>query len=271
MFGIRPLLTEALRRLANIEQKLDLLEAGRPAAIAAAVDQGYSGHADQVYGHYTYAQHGDDLLLLSIFDALGIAQPSYLDIGAHHPFNISNTALLHQRGSRGVNVEANPNLIEEFRVQRPQDINLNCGVSDTVGEMIFYMVDKWSGRNSFDRDAVERFVSEDPRFRITDEIRIPVITVDELIGRHCGGRFPDLLSIDVEGLEGRILRSISYDRWSPKVICAETCRPGDVGGGDALTRFLSDVGYFPLLKNRGNSFFVQRTYRRAVTGEPELP
>jgi len=274
MFGIRPPLAEVMQRLVHIERKIDLLGPGRPAAAEAPVGnpgQAYSGHPDQAYGPYTYAQHGDDLLLLNIFDAIGVAQPSYLDIGAHHPVNISNTALLHQRGSRGVNVDANPNLIEEFRIRRPEDINLNCGVSDSAGEMTFYMVDKWSGRNSFDRSAVERFVREDPRFRITAEIRVPVITVDELIVRHCGGRFPDLLSIDVEGLEGRILRSISYDKWAPKVICAETCRPDHAGGGDDLTRFLAGVGYFPLLRNRGNSFFVQAAYRRVLTGEPERP
>src|SRR5690606_9910227 len=77
----------------------------------------YSGHPDQHYGHITYSQHGEDLLILNLFDQLQIKNPSYLDLGAHHPTDISNTKLLYDRGSRGVNIEANRHLIEAFYEQ----------------------------------------------------------------------------------------------------------------------------------------------------------
>jgi hypothetical protein len=66
-----------------------------------------TGHRDQWFGGRTYAQHGDDLAVLNIFKRLGIERPSYLDVGAYHPFDLSNTALLYERGSRGINVEPN--------------------------------------------------------------------------------------------------------------------------------------------------------------------
>jgi hypothetical protein len=68
---------------------------------------GMTGHRDQWFGGRTYAQHGDDLAVLNIFKRLGIERPSYLDVGAYHPFDLSNTALLYERGSRGINVEPN--------------------------------------------------------------------------------------------------------------------------------------------------------------------
>ncbi len=67
-------------------------------------------HPDQRFGGVTHAQHGDDIIIRAVFDNLGIDNPSYLDIGAHHPTNISNTKLFYDAGSRGINVEANPNL-----------------------------------------------------------------------------------------------------------------------------------------------------------------
>jgi FkbM family methyltransferase len=266
MHDINAALTDVLQRLVHIEGKIDRLREEKQGQSA-----GYGGHPDQAFGPSTYAQHGDDLVLLNIFEAIGVDRPAYLDIGAHHPLNISNTALLYQRGCRGVNVEANPNLIGAFHAQRPEDLNLNCGVNDVSGKMTFYMIDKWSGRNSFDRQAVERFVEENPNFSITERISIPVVTVDELIAKHCQGRFPDLLSIDVEGLEGRILRSISYEKWAPKVICAETCRGGDEVDGQDLDQFLSQAGYFCMLKNRGNSFFVRTEYRQKISGKVDRP
>ena len=41
----------------------------------------------------SYSQCGEDLIVKFIFDILNIKNPSYIDIGAHHPNYISNTAL----------------------------------------------------------------------------------------------------------------------------------------------------------------------------------
>lgn len=73
---------------------------------------------------------------------MGIKKPSYIDIGAHHPYEISNTAIFYMNGCRGVNVEANPNLIDEFYKERPDDINICCGVGNHPGKMPFYMIDE---------------------------------------------------------------------------------------------------------------------------------
>ncbi len=100
----------------------------------------YEGHPDQAFGHISYSQHGEDLFLLNIFRLIGIETPSYLDLGAHHPWHISNTALMYHRGSRGVNVEANPILFEAFLTERPLDKNVNMGVvSSGVESQKFYI------------------------------------------------------------------------------------------------------------------------------------
>ena len=86
--------------------------------------------------HRSYSQCGEDLILGFLVRSLGIERPSYIDIGAHDPTYLNNTKLLYQRGSRGINIEANPALIQRFKRQRPADINLNIGVVDfgTTGE-----------------------------------------------------------------------------------------------------------------------------------------
>lgn len=242
---------------------------GRRAKKAARVvaDSMHLPHPDQRFGRLTYAQHGDDLIVLAIFDAMGIDRPSYLDVGAHHPFNISNTALLYSRGSRGVNVEANPNLYEAFLACRPEDTNLNVGVSPVSSEpMKFYMVDKWSGRNTFDRQVAEDFVSAHPQFSITETMDVPVLTITDIVNQHCSGRFPDFLSIDVEGLDESIIRSIDFERGAPKVICAEVVAGAGSARNEAgLKRYLSEKGYFSLIRCGGNTVFVRNEYREQVT------
>jgi len=47
----------------------------------------------QNYWSKSYCQSGEDLILSLAFYSLGISRPTYLDIGAHHPEYLSNSAL----------------------------------------------------------------------------------------------------------------------------------------------------------------------------------
>ncbi len=179
-------------------------------------------HPHQWYGGRTYAQHGDDLAIINLFNCLRITQPSYLDIGAHHPFIISNTALLYQRGSRGINVEANPALIEEFNKFRPEDINLCAAVvgKSTNEKVTLNRIDQTSGLNS---------LLPITGHKVRDTVDVWAFTADEIVAKYADGCWPDLLSIDVEGMDIPVLKSINYRRGGPKVICAEyNSQNGDV-------------------------------------------
>lgn len=63
-----------------------------------------------------------------------------------------------------------------------------------------------------------------------DWIEVPVFTIMEIIDQFNDGQWPDLLTMDVEGLDLEIFRSIDYRRADLKVICAEAVSGhGDVG------------------------------------------
>ncbi len=222
-----------------------------------SAEDGYRGHPDQAFGGSTYAQFGEDLIILNIFHLLGIKQPSYLDVGAHHPLNVSNTALLHLRGSRGINVDANPNLIAAFREQRPDDVSLNVGVGPERGTLNFYFIDDWSGRNTFRREVAEEFVRENPQFQIRDVKPIPVVTLNDIVDQHAGGRFPDFLSMDVEGLDFDILSSATFGERGPSVICVEAVSGADSDDSARLTGVLAGHGYVLFVRTVGNLIFVR--------------
>ena len=192
-------------------------------------------HPYQWYGGRTYAQHGDDLAILNLFGCLHISQPSYLDIGAHHPLILSNTALLYQRGSRGINVEANPALMDEFLRLRPEDKNVCAAVVGTPrgGSVRLNRISADSGLNS---------LLPIQGHSVSDTIEVPACTADELVRKYADGCWPDLLSIDAEGMDVQILRSIDYSRGGPKVICAEFVSPA----GDTcaeLRALMTERGY----------------------------
>jgi FkbM family methyltransferase len=248
------------RRIINVERKIDILVRNEVCLSPTEAASVVSDSRDQKYGPRTYAQHGDDLVILNIFDMLKIAKPSYLDIGAHDPFNISNTALLYQRGCRGINVEANPTLIKAFHTQRPEDVSLNVGVAATPGTMTFYMFDDRSGINTFSSQQVS-LIERGTDFRVKKTIEVSVMTVSQILEKHWPNGFPDLLSLDVEGLDLEVLKSIEYDRSAPKLICVEA---NSAKIGAEITDFAETKGYSLFFRAAANLFLIKNEFISAL-------
>lgn len=206
------------------------------------------------YGGITYSQTGADLLILNLCELLGIAHPSYLDIGAHHPTDISNTALLYARGSRGFNVEANPDLMNQFYIDRKEDTNICIGITPTGGLRAFYRVDRLSGRNSFSKYDVYKFVAGSPGFRLSDVLDLETITLNACVDTYCAGVFPDILLLDIEGLDLAVLETTDFSKSQPKIICAET-----VDFKFSMFRnVLGDKGFVPYCRLIADAIFIRR-------------
>ncbi|WP_315703694.1 MULTISPECIES: FkbM family methyltransferase [unclassified Bradyrhizobium] len=251
------MISELRDRLIHIESKIDAISQREPCN-----REEFRGHPDQRYGHLTYSQHGEDLVLVALFEQLGIGRPTYLDIGAHHPIDCSNTALLHKRGSRGVNVDANPDLMPAFFRERPEDVNVNAGVGGSASTMTFYRIDAQSGRNTFSRQAAEEFVASDSRFRITDQILVKVMTLDQIVDAYCNGRCPDLLSLDAEGLDHDILHAASFVT-RPRVICVETYSSAG-RDEDRISGLLDARGFRKIIQMGENGIFIDQQLSSGV-------
>lgn len=210
----------------------------------------YQGHPDQHFGHITYSQHGEDLMICNIFQLLGIDKPSYLDLGAHHPMRISNTHLLYLRGSRGVNVETNPNLMAQFFIDRPEDKNVCIGVSPDGGDLPFYMWDSESGRNTFSFDEV-RNVEASHAMKITKTVTLATVTLDWIVDNHCDGIWPDFLSCDLEGVDYQVLAATDFLN-GPKVVCVESRI-----GNDDIYGLMASHGYRIHVRMGENLIFVK--------------
>lgn len=259
MIGIlRDYLALDLRdRAIHIEDKINIL-------IDAARSYEVIDHPDQMFGGRTFSQHGDDLIVACLFYSLGIEKPSYLDIGAHHPTIISNTALLYKRGCRGINVEPNPNLFTSFTTMRPDDINLNIGVADKSGKLFFYMIDDYSGRNTFDYETACRFCKDNPQFNIRETREIDVLTINDIVARYADG-YPDFLSIDVEGLDESIIDSADFTKSKPKIICVEVINAmEDSSSMNRIRKKLEDRGYTSVIRAASNLILVENKYVHKV-------
>ncbi len=213
----------------------------------------YGGHPDQYFGPTTYAQHGDDLMVANIFRLLGIDKPSYLDLGAHHPTTISNTRLLYERGSRGVNVDASPAAIELFNAERPDDINVCMGVSTRSGFETFYVFSDTCGLNTFSPEHVD---SLHGALTVKEERMVKVEPIGYFIQIYLNGCWPHFLSCDIEGLDYDVLSQADFRYSAPVLICVETRR----GQSTKMQLMMHDKCFAPYCRMGENLFFVNKRY-----------
>ena len=216
-------------------------------------------------GRRSYSQCGEDLIVRLIFDSLQIPTPSYLDIGAHHPHYLNNTYLFYAAGGYGVNIEPDPELFADFIAKRPRDLNLNIGVGVAEDKLKLFVMSVRT-LNTFSSDEAHQ-LEQGGKVKIERVLEIPVRPVNAILAEHFGEAAPDFVSIDVEGLDLLILRSLDFARWRPKVFCVETITYSDQRAGikiPEIAALLHDQGYFTFADTYINTIFVDRQVWQAV-------
>jgi FkbM family methyltransferase len=167
------------------------------------------------YSRKVYSQEGEDLLLSRIFDH----QPKgfYVDCGAHHPFRFSNTKLLYDKGWRGINIEPNPEVSDLFKRYRPNDMYCGVGVSEQKGTIPYYVYGH-PALNTFD-EAMVKSRSEKP----IKQLLIETTPLAELLNQNLPPNTSiDLLTIDVEGFDLKVLKSNDWAKYPPNFIFVES-------------------------------------------------
>jgi FkbM family methyltransferase len=207
------------------------------------------------YFRHSFAQEGEDLILAEIF--LGQRAGFFVDVGAHHPKRFSNTYHLYKfKGWRGINIDATPGSMKPFRRCRPDDINLECAVSDEPQILQFFVFNE-PALNTFD-PALAKDRDGFAHYRLEKTIDIQTRTLASLLDEHLpAGKTIDLLSVDVEGLDLQVLRSNDWSRYQPAVILAEDTAAGcwDAIASSPVTTFLKRHGYQPIARTLRTTFY----------------
>ncbi len=166
-----------------------------------------------------YAQGGEDAIVSKTFAyLLPVQKGFYVDIGAYHPFQHSNTYLLYKSGWRGINIDPRPGSKDLFDKYRKGDINIEAGIASQNGKMTYYILKDAATMNTFSRKNLEKLNLLD---RVKATVDIPVYTYETMLKQYNGTQSVDYLNIDAEGFEMDILTGINFERSAPKVISIE--------------------------------------------------
>lgn len=211
----------------------------------------------------SYSQTGEDVFLLFLIQALGFTSFSWLDIGAHHPLFLSNTALFYEKGYRGINIEGDPELIKAFYQYRPEDINLNILANNSSEDCTFYILNPPT-LNTLSKEEALR--SQQMGYQITKEVILKSLTIPEIINKYNNGIFPEFLNLDAEGHDFKILKTIEWEKAIPKIICIEIAEHSpkikdnfNYMVNNEITAYLFDKNYFIVAYTGNNTIFVHKS------------
>ena len=154
----------------------------------------------------TYSQFGEDR---HIFEYFKKSDGVFVEIGAFHPVQLSQTFLLEQQGWSGVPIEPLPDLASLLRSTRPRSRVFECAVSSPA----------LSGTATMHRGENDSLASLKPEAG-GEQITVTTRTLDEILHEANLPKI-DFLSMDVEGFEMEVFSGFDLKRWQPSLILLE--------------------------------------------------
>lgn len=190
-----------------------------------------------------YSQHGEDELLACVLPDTG----RFLDIGAFHPRNLSNTRLLYERGWGGLMVEPSPGpmrrLIDAYGYDSRVTL-LQAAIGVQRGVVPMEVTD---GPVSTSDALVRQIWAGNGHY--VGRVFVPVLTIEDVISQF--GPF-DFVSIDAEGHSVEIFERLIVNPMHAKCVCVEYD-----GEQVAVERMAAEAGYQHLGTNETNAVFLR--------------
>lgn len=160
-----------------------------------------------------YSQFGEDETIIRRFPKK--YQGFFVDVGCFHPKKYNNTWRLYKNGWRGINIDIDDIKIDAFNIARPEDTNIACGVSGETGEIVYYSRGFYSVTTTLDKEFAEARSGYTKKTTRVD-------TLTNLIGgTEYSGRKIDFLSVDCEGHDLEVLKSLNFEQYAPSLIAVE--------------------------------------------------
>jgi FkbM family methyltransferase len=166
--------------------------------------------------HSQYKQ--DEYLETAIFK--GYKDGFYVDIGAHDGVSLNNTLYFEKNNNWcGINIEPIKAVFDRLVENRTADrnININCAVCNRNGEADFYLNEGYTEMLSgiienYDARHLERLMNENTEMSATTQIvKVNTKRLETIFDEHAVSHI-NYLSIDVEGAEFEVIKSIDFTK-----------------------------------------------------------
>jgi FkbM family methyltransferase len=172
----------------------------------------------------------------------------FIEVGANDGISFSNTYLLEKDyGWTGICVEPLPDKFEQMVKRRPESICVQKAVfsqSDLI--LDFTVANMFSG--------LVDFIDCHREGRVSNKIKVTTITMDDLLKQSHAPNFIEYLSIDTEGTELEVLKSIDHSTYKFGIIHLE--HNGVEPRRTDMRKLLESKGYKYSRENRWDDEYV---------------
>ena len=183
----------------------------------------------------TYSMDGEDLIIADYFK--NKEKGFYIDVGCYHPIHRNNTFLLYKKGWKGLNIDIHSFSIELFNYLRPKDLNYNFAISDENKKIKMFFQKELSQLSTINYTQATKSIEG-----IIKEKEIQSYTLDEVLNfSNLENKKIDLLDIDVEGADLKVLKGLSFENCKPELICIEI-HEENVKKSETFI-YLNNIGY----------------------------
>ncbi|MEA5516181.1 FkbM family methyltransferase [Nodularia sp. UHCC 0506] len=203
----------------------------------------------------SYSQFAEDILINTLLTHFHLSDSAYyVDIGACDPVYLSNTLRLHQTGWMGINVDPNPENIAKFKIQRPNDINLEIAVSQMENEAEFIIYDsKTTGSLAVNAgSSLKNILGENPQRKI----KVKTMPLRLMLEKYSPtDRCFGFINIDCEGEDLVVLHSNDWMRFRPWIVAVED---HSLLPETEISRFMINQDYILLSQAFITKFFIRK-------------
>ncbi len=170
------------------------------------------------YCNQSFSQEGEDRVLNRFFE--NQKDGFYIEVGAHHPFRFSNTALFYEKGWKGLTIDPNPDVAKLFQQFRSRDRHLQMGVGKQNEPLKFYQFEE-SALNTFSEEVYSKRIKEG--FKLARTLEIPVMSLKNIFEKNHEflPKTIHFMSVDVEGFDEEVLASNDWQKYRPQIVVVE--------------------------------------------------
>ena len=201
-----------------------------------------------------YSQFGESEILVRYFqDGKGF----YLDIGSGDPVRGSNTYFLYKQGWTGILIDPISRNIRASKILRRKD-RIIQGLVGTANKSYHFFETYPYEYSTTDQEAFNRLI-DGRKAKLVRKMYLNTISISQLKLNITLDQ-PSLLSVDCEGLDLEVLKTIDLNTIKFRVICVEDFDFNPISKTSAINQYLNENSYEIVDRAGPSSIYIKSSW-----------
>ena len=201
-----------------------------------------------------YSQFGEDTILQKYLQE---NKGFYLDIGSGDPVRGSNTFFLYKKGWSGILIDPLSRNVFSSKVIRRKDKIIRGLVGATDRSYPFY--EMYPYEYSTTNNEIVKDLINNGKAKLVKKVQLNTFSVSEL-NLNINLDQPSLLSVDCEGFDLEVLKTIDLKTIEFRIICVEDFDYNPAYKSSVINQYLNENGYEIVDRAGPSSIYIKSSW-----------